>query len=55
MTYKVYVNVKGKAVYSGLITAETYEAAMEEATRYGIKAEDVMVFQSCLNWNEVAA
>lgn len=42
-TYKVYINKNGKAVYSGNVTAETYEQAKQIVRDHKIKDEDFML------------
>lgn len=46
MTFKVYMNENGKAVYAGNVTAPTYEEAKALVISEGISEKDFMLIKS---------
>ena len=43
ITYKVYLNENGKAVYAGDVTAPSYEAAVTFMTSEGYEEKDFIL------------
>ena len=46
MTFKVYMNENGKAIYAGNVSAPSYEVAKAFAISEGIDEKDFMLIES---------